>query len=81
MEAAARAVRLHAPARIVIAAPVGAPDTCARLGQIADEVVCAVMPPSFQAVGLWYERFDQTTDAEVIERLATSPGRAPTHKP
>ena len=67
MEAAVAAVRMQKPARVVVAAPVGAPETCDRLGQIADEVVCVERPAAFSAVGHWYERFDQVTDAEVIE--------------
>ena len=69
MEAAILAARQSAPARIVVAAPVGAAETCQRLRTIADEVVCASAPDYFQAVGLWYERFDQTTDDEVITLL------------
>src|SRR5687767_7548338 len=67
MEAAILAVRQSQPARVVVAAPVGAPDTCRRLARVADEVVCVATPEPFQAVGLWYERFDQTSDDEVIE--------------
>ena len=66
MEAAILAVRQSQPARVVVAVPVGAPDTCRRLAAVADEVVCVAMPEPFQAVGLWYERFDQTSDDEVI---------------
>ncbi len=69
MEAAVQAARAHEPARIVVAAPVGAEESCARLGAIADEVVCAQMPPYFQAVGMWYVRFDQTSDEEVLDLL------------
>jgi putative phosphoribosyl transferase len=72
MEAAVRAARIQAPSRIVVAAPVGAADTCARLRLTADEVVCATTPEPFRAVGLWYDRFDQTTDDEVIELLSRS---------
>jgi predicted phosphoribosyltransferase len=70
MQAAVEAVRTQQPARVVVAVPVGAPDTCARLRQFADDVVCAESPASFQAVGAWYERFDQTTDDEVLRTLA-----------
>jgi putative phosphoribosyl transferase len=70
MDAAVRAVRLHQPACIVVAVPVGATETCARLRQTADAVVCAATPEPFRAVGLWYDRFDQTTDEEVVELLA-----------
>jgi erythromycin esterase-like protein/predicted phosphoribosyltransferase len=70
MEAAIAAVRVHKPARVVVAAPVCAKDSAARLERLADEVVCAQTPEPFQAVGFWYETFDQTTDAEVIATLA-----------
>jgi erythromycin esterase-like protein/adenine/guanine phosphoribosyltransferase-like PRPP-binding protein len=70
MQAAVTALRRFEPARIVVAVPVGASDTCRRVGRIVDEVVCLSMPEPFQAVGLWYERFDQTTDDEVKRLLA-----------
>jgi erythromycin esterase-like protein/predicted phosphoribosyltransferase len=69
MQAAATALRALQPARIVAAAPVGAADTCRRLAQFADEVVCVTTPDPFNAVGLWYEDFAQTTDDEVRELL------------
>ncbi len=69
MRAAVAALRHQAPARIVVAVPVGAAETCADLQTEADEVVCARMPEPFFAVGLWYEDFAQTTDAEVRELL------------
>ena len=65
MEAAVRALRQLTDGRIVVAAPVGAADTCQRLRCMADEVVCSYIPEAFSAVGLWYGRFDQTTDDEV----------------
>ena len=70
MQAAILAVRQRAPARIVVAVPVGARDTCERLRRFADEVICASTPEPFTAVGLWYEQFTQTTDEEVIRLLA-----------
>src|SRR5262249_19005406 len=54
MEAAVRAARQHQPKQVIVAVPVGAPDTCVRLRTLADEVICAEMPPYFNAVGLWY---------------------------
>ena len=71
MKAAVQAVRAHGPARIVVAVPVGAADTCRDLGAVADEVVCARTPRDFRAVGLWYRDFSQTTDEEVRELLQT----------
>ena len=69
MKAAVQAVRARGPVRIVVAVPVGAPDTCRELTQIADEVVCARAPERFTAVGQWYRDFAQTTDQEVRELL------------
>ena len=69
MKAAVQAVRQRSPAKVVVAVPVGARETCSELGRMADEVVCVRMPEPFSAVGLWYLRFDQTTDEEVRELL------------
>ena len=69
MRAAARALRVKRPARLILAAPVGAPDTCASLRMEADEVVCLIVPSAFRAVGLWYDDFDQTSDDEVRSLL------------
>jgi len=69
MEAAVLALRRLQPARIVIGAPVGARDTCERIARLADEVVCLATPEPFQAVGLWYDEFTQTTDDEVKRLL------------
>jgi predicted phosphoribosyltransferase len=75
MQAAVTALRRHEPARIVAAVPVGARETVDRLSRFADEVVCLIAPEPFQAVGLWYDEFTQTTDEEV-KRLLT-PGGGP----
>jgi predicted phosphoribosyltransferase len=69
MKAAVQAVRQHAPARVIVAVPVGAPETCRALRAIADEVICAETPLSFSAVGQWYRDFSQTTDDEVVALL------------
>lgn len=69
MRAAIAAVRQHRAARIVVAVPVAAADTLALLEPEVDEIVCPLVPSSFQAVGQWYEHFDQTTDDEVRELL------------
>lgn len=65
MKAAVLALRELDPARIVVAVPVGAPETCRSLAELADEVVCALAPHSFYAVGAWYDDFTQTTDEEI----------------
>lgn len=65
MRAAAQAIRRRQPARLVVAVPVGAPETCRSLRAEADAVVCPAMPQPFRAVGLWYRDFPQSTDDEV----------------
>jgi len=69
MRAAVAALRLERPARIIVAVPVAAPETCAAFRDVADEIVCAETPEPFHAVGLWYEDFSQTSDTEVHELL------------
>jgi erythromycin esterase-like protein/predicted phosphoribosyltransferase len=75
MEAAISALREHHAAKIIVAAPVGAADSCHRLRAMADEVICLDTPEPFRAVGLWYRAFDQTTDAEVVELLRRAGSR------
>jgi putative phosphoribosyl transferase len=72
MRAAASALRLQRPARIVIAVPVAADATCEEFEREVEEVVCAATPEPFYAVGLWYEEFSQTTDEEVRGLLAAA---------
>ena len=69
MRAAVAALRLQQPARIVVAVPTAAADTCELLRREADEVVCPSTPEPYRAVGLWYEDFAQTSDADVRELL------------
>lgn len=69
MRAAALAIRHLAPARIVAAVPTASPQACQELGLVVDECVCLIQPEPFEAVGLWYEEFQQTNDAEVVECL------------
>jgi predicted phosphoribosyltransferase len=76
MRAAVTALRAEGPREIVVAAPVGAPETCSAMRRIADDVLCLEMPEPFYAVGLWYENFDQTDDEEVHELLERAAGRA-----
>jgi putative phosphoribosyl transferase len=69
MRAAVAALRQQQPVRIVVAAPVGAAETCAEFKEEADESICARTPEPFYAVGLWYGDFSQTTDEEVRDLL------------
>lgn len=70
MRAAITALRRLGPARVVVAVPTAAPDTCAALGPEVDELVCPFRPEPFSAVGRWYEDFTQTGDDEVRALLA-----------
>jgi putative phosphoribosyl transferase len=69
MRAAVEALRLRGAARIVVAVPVGAPETCRELENEVDETICEIAPEYFQAVGQFYNDFSQTTDDEVRELL------------
>jgi len=70
MRAAVKALRHRGTAKIVVAVPVGPPDTCREFEEEADETICASVPEFFQAVGQYYEDFSQTSDDEVRELLA-----------
>ena len=70
MRAAVTALREQQPARIIVAVPVAARATCDEFRSQVDEIVCAITPEPFRAVGLWYEDFSQTTDEEVRDLLA-----------
>ena len=72
MHAAIQALRQQQPAHIVVAVPAASPEACDELKEEVDDVVCAVTPEPFYAVGLWYEDFSQTTDEEVRDLLARS---------
>ena len=65
MRAAVAALRRLGPARIVVAVPVGAAQTCEDFEDEADEAICAREPDPFHAVGAWYADFTQTSDDEV----------------
>src|SRR5436189_2842890 len=69
MRAAVKALRERSAAKVVVAVPVGPPDTCQELAQQADETICLSTPPFFQAVGQYYEDFSQTSDDDVRELL------------
>ena len=72
--AALEVVRAQGAGRVVLAVPVAPPETLRELESVADEVVCLDAPRWFQAVGLHYANFNQTTDDEVIELLRYRPG-------
>ncbi|MEA3134335.1 MAG: hypothetical protein QOG17_2181, partial [Gammaproteobacteria bacterium] len=80
MHAAIQALRQQNPARIVVAVPTASPEACEEMKAEVDEVICAITPDPFEAVGLWYRDFSQTTDEEVRALLArrSAPERSET---
>src|SRR6202048_660385 len=70
MRAAVKALRQRGVAKIVVGVPVGAPEPCRDFEEEVDEMVCAVAPEWFQAVGQYYQDFSQTSDEEVRELIA-----------
>ena len=75
MRAAIEAIRKQQPKEIIIAVPVASREVCEEFRHEVDKVVCASMPEDFHAVGIWYEDFSQTPDAEVSELLRSATGK------
>lgn len=69
MIAAIHVIRKQNPARIVVAVPVGPPDTVEKLAGEVDEMVCLFRPQYFYAIGQFYENFVQVEDEEAIAIL------------
>jgi predicted phosphoribosyltransferase len=69
MQAAIRAIRKQHPARLVVAVPTGARDSCFELRREVDDMLVLMIPENFHSVGQWYEDFSQTTDTEVARLL------------
>ena len=78
MHAAVQALRKQGAGRVVVAVPVAPREACDQLRTVVDDIMCAVTPERFHAVGRWYEDFRQTTDEEVRDLLARS-SRTPHH--
>jgi putative phosphoribosyl transferase len=78
MRAAVAALRKMEPRDTLVAVPVAAPTTCDEFRAEGIDTVCLRTPEPFQAVGLWYDDFSQTTDEEVhrlLDRAATATPR------
>jgi predicted phosphoribosyltransferase len=69
MRAAAAALKVQGPERLIVAVPVAPPETCEALAREVDDVVCALSPEPFLSVGTWYQDFTQTSDGEVRDLL------------
>jgi putative phosphoribosyl transferase len=75
MRAAVRSLRKRQPARLIVAIPVGPPETCAALRAETDDVVALLEPEPFLAVGLYYEDFEPTREGEIEMLLRASQQR------
>ena len=69
MRVAVMALKGKKPAQIVVAVPVGAPETCAEIESEVDQIICVARPEPFRSVGEWYRDFSQTSDEEVRDLL------------
>jgi predicted phosphoribosyltransferase len=77
MRAAVAGLKAQDAAKIVVAVPTAAPETCESFETEVDEIICASTPEPFYGVGLWYQDFSQTTDQEVRQYLAEASERQP----
>ncbi len=77
MRAAIAALQARGAGKVVVGVPVAASETCAELAEQVDEVVCVATPDPVRAISLWYEDFEQTTDAEVRELVERASRRGP----
>jgi len=73
-QVACQVARAHGAATVILAVPVAPPATVARLGDVADQVICVESPEPFFAIGQWYHDFSQTSDAEVVSLLGRAAG-------
>ena len=67
--AAIRSLRKQEPRELILAVPVGPPDTVEMLSREVDRAVVLSTPEPFWAVGAFYRRFEQTTDQQVVDLL------------
>ncbi len=77
MRAAVEALRREGARKIVVAVPVAPPETCEALRAEVDDIICAVTPEPFRAVGVWYSDFSETGDDEVREILVRAERELP----
>ncbi len=79
--AACQVARAMGAARVVLAAPVGPPESEERLRDAVDEFVCPYRPDGFYAIGQFYDDFSQTSDEKVVELLDRAAASSPTTEP
>jgi len=67
--AALQSVARRKPRELVLAVPVGAPDSIETLAREVDRVFCPFQPEIFHAVSEFYSEFEQLSDGEIKEML------------
>jgi len=77
IRAAVQSVRHAGPSKLIVAVPVGAPESCASLRSEVDELVCLWIPDDFMAVGQFYDDFSPTKDDEVERILRAASSHTP----
>jgi putative phosphoribosyl transferase len=70
MRVAIQSVRAAGALKVIMAVPVAAPSTLRKIEKEVDESVCLYSPESFEAVGCFYNHFEQTRDEDVIRLLS-----------
>jgi predicted phosphoribosyltransferase len=73
MRVAIAALKTKEPARLVVAVPVGALETCRQIQREVDEFACGYCPENLHAVGAWYEDFSPVSDETVRHLLKPAP--------
>jgi putative phosphoribosyl transferase len=66
---ALRAIRMHHPKKLVLAAPVAASGAMKELRELADDVVCLTELEPLGAVSMFYDDFEQLSDRDVTDIL------------
>jgi putative phosphoribosyl transferase len=69
MAVACEVVRTHRPYRLVVAVPVSSGEALRRIGDLADDTVCPLVPETLGGVGAVYDDFHQLADEEVLALL------------
>jgi predicted phosphoribosyltransferase len=75
--AAARAVEVRGPVRIVIAVPISPPEAFQAVFKELDQVICLEQPPLTLAIEEWYEAFPDVSEEEAAALLAAAAPRSP----
>lgn len=76
IKAAITALGKEKVAKLVVALPVGPPETIETLQNLVDELICLETPYGFMAVGAHYSDFTQVSDSEVVDLLRKLPAKA-----